>query len=129
MPARRLIRRPAGAQPPPLGASGEELALDHLRGRGYRIVARDVRSRLGQIDLVAKHGPTLVFVEVKTRAGTAFGLPQEAVGRAKERRLRLLGSAYLQRHPHRGPVRFDVIGLTVIDGRLVRLEHIENALS
>jgi len=99
-----------------------------LRGLGYRIVARDVRTPLGQLDLIARDGATLVFVEVKTRAGTGFGLPQEAVGSQKIRKLQQLAAYYLRRHPHAGPVRFDVIGLTLEDGRTMRLEHIKNAI-
>jgi putative endonuclease len=112
----------------PLGLSGEALAEDHLRGLGYEIVARDVRTPLGQLDLVALDGKTLVLVEVKTRAGHGFGLPQEAVDAKKIRKLRQLGLYYLQRCPHRGPVRFDVVGLTVTGGRLARVDHIKNAI-
>ena len=112
----------------PLGTSGEALAEDHLRGLGYEIVGRDVRTPLGQLDLVAKDGSTLVFVEVKTRAGHAFGLPQESVDARKIRKLRQLALYYLKIRPYRGPVRFDVIGLTVADGRLVRVDHIKNAI-
>ena len=64
----------------PLGTEGEALAAEHLEGLGYRVLERDLKLPLGQIDLVALDGETLVFVEVKTRAGTSFGLPQEAVG-------------------------------------------------
>lgn len=119
---------PTPGPTPGLGTSGEELAEDHLRGLGYRIVGRDVRTGLGQLDLIAQDGPTLVFVEVKTRAGTRFGLPQESVDGHKIRKLRQLAALHLRRHPHRGPIRFDVIGLTVQDGRVVRLEHIKNAI-
>jgi putative endonuclease len=99
-----------------------------LRGLGYGIVARDVRTPIGQLDLVASDGPTLVFVEVKTRAGHGFGLPQEAVDARKIRKLRQLALYYLKQAPHRGPVRFDVIGLTVRAGRLLRVDHIKNAI-
>jgi putative endonuclease len=112
----------------PLGTSGEALAEDHLRGLGYEIVGRDVRTPLGQLDLVARDGTTLVFVEVKTRAGHGFGLPQESVDAKKIRKLRQLALYYLKMQPHRGPVRFDVVGLTVSDGRLVRVDHIKNAI-
>jgi len=112
----------------PLGISGEALAEDHLRGLGYEIVARDVRTPLGQLDLVVMDGKTLVFVEVKTRAGHGFGLPQEAVDAKKIRKLRQLGLYYLKMRPHRGPVRFDVVGLTVSRGRLARVDHIKNAI-
>lgn len=112
----------------PLGTSGEALAEDHLRGLGYEIVGQDIRSPLGQLDLVAKDGATLVFVEVKTRAGHGYGLPQESVDARKIRKLRQLALYYLKMHPHRGPVRFDVVGLTVSDGRLIRVDHIKNAI-
>ena len=112
----------------PLGLSGEALAEDHLRGLGYEIVARDLRTPLGQLDLVALDGKTLVFVEVKTRAGHRFGLPQEAVDAKKIRKLRQLGLYYLKMRPHGGPVRFDVVGLTVSAGRLARVDHIKNAI-
>ncbi|HSO93733.1 MAG TPA: YraN family protein [Candidatus Dormibacteraeota bacterium] len=111
-----------------LGASGEALAEDHLRGLGYEIVGRDVRLPVGQLDLVARDGNTLVFVEVKTRAGHGFGLPQEGVDLRKIRKLRQLALYYLKRAPHRGPVRFDVLGLTLRDGRLLRVDHIKNAI-
>lgn len=111
-----------------LGASGEALAEDHLRGLGYAIVARDVRMPVGQLDLVARDGHTLVFVEVKTRAGHGFGLPQEAVDSRKIRKLRQLALYYLKETPYRGPVRFDVVGLTVRQGKLVRVDHIKNAI-
>jgi putative endonuclease len=113
----------------PLGISGEALAEDHLRSLGYEIVGRDVRTPLGQLDLVAMDGRTLVFVEVKTRAGHGFGLPQESVDARKIRKLRQLGLYYLLKiRPHQGPVRFDVLGLTVIGGKLTRVDHIKNAI-
>src|SRR2546430_738010 len=128
----RSARAPNWKRPPlpvnPLGTSGEALAEDHLRGLGYEIVGRDVRTPLGQLDLVAKDGTTLVFVEVKTRAGHGFGLPQEAVDGRKIRKLRQLALYYLKMQRHGGPVRFDVVGLTVSDGRLVRVDHIKNAI-
>jgi putative endonuclease len=77
---------------------------------------------------VVQDGDTLVFVEVKTRAGTGFGLPQEGVGSQKIRKLQQLAAYYLQRRPHRGPVRFDVVGIVVKDGRVARLDHIKNAI-
>jgi putative endonuclease len=83
---------------------------------------------LGQLDLVARDGGTLVFVEVKTRAGHGFGLPQESVDARKIRKLRQLALYYLKMRPHRGPVRFDVIGLTMREGRLSRVDHIRNAI-
>ena len=112
----------------PLGISGEALAEDHLRGLGYQIIGRDVRTPLGQLDLVAMDGPTLVFVEVKTRAGHRFGLPQEAVDARKIRKLRQLGLYYLKIRSRQGPIRFDVVGLTMTNGRLAQVDHIKNAI-
>src|SRR5207244_5932121 len=108
---------PNGKPPPlpvkPLGVTGAALSEDHLRGLGYALVDRAIRTPLGQLDLVVLDGKTLVFVEVKTRAGHGFGLPQEAVDARKIRKLRQLGLYYLKMRPHRGQVRFDVVGLTV----------------
>lgn len=70
-----------------------------------------------------------MFVEVKTRAGHGFGLPQESVDARKIRKLRQLALYYLKMRPHRGPVRFDVVGLTISNGRLERLDHIKNAIT
>ena len=111
-----------------LGTSGEALAEDLLRGLGYAIVGRDVRTPLGQLDLVVRDGGTLVFVEVKTRTGYAFGLPQEAVDARKIRKLRQLAAYYLKLNPHHGAVRFDVVGLTIRDGRVRRVDHVRNAI-
>jgi len=91
-------------------------------------VARDVRTPLGQLDLVVLDGSTLVFVEVKTRTGHGYGLPQESVDARKIRKLRQLALYYLKMRPHRGPVRFDVVGLTVRAGRLERVDHVKNAI-
>lgn len=114
--------------PNPLGISGEALAADHLQALGYTIVGSDVRTPLGQLDLVALDGKTLVFVEVKTRAGHRYGLPQEAVDARKIRKLRQLALYYLKMRPHTGPIRFDVVGLTVSAGRLARIDHVKNAI-
>ena len=75
-----------------VGHAGEVAALAYLKEQGFRILARDWRSRLGQIDIVAEDGDTLVLVEVKARRGTAFGTPEEAVTLSKQRRLRRLAA-------------------------------------
>ncbi len=112
-----------------LGAEGELLAKDFLRQLGYRIVAADHRSALGQVDLIARHGGTLVFVEVKTRAGTGFGAPAEGVGPWKRRKLMQLAAAYARRVRHRGPYRVDVVSITALPGAAPRIEHIKNAIA
>ena len=101
----------------------------YLRRHGMRIVGRRVRTKLGELDLVAVDGRTVVFVEVKTRQSAEHGHPAEAVDRAKQRRLTRLATAYLKRHRllnHHA--RFDVVAVTWPDGeRKPRIEHIRNA--
>ena len=94
-----------------LGRRGERRAAWFYRLRGYAIVARNVRLRHGEIDLVVRRGRTLAFVEVKTRQSIAAGEGFEAVGSAKQLRLVSLASEFLTRHPHDGTIRYDVVSL------------------
>ena len=70
-----------------LGDRGEEAAAKFLANKGYKILARQFRTPLGELDLVARDGGTLVFVEVKTRRSLRFGLPSDAVGVTKQRKI------------------------------------------
>jgi putative endonuclease len=113
-----------------VGAAGEAAALEHLRAAGMSILSRDWRCRLGQIDVVALDGDTVVVVEVKARSGVRFGLPQEAVDARKQRKLRMLAEAYLGATGRQAqPVRIDVVGL-LLDGALcvVSCEHVRDAV-
>ena len=122
------------------GRRGEELAARHLEHHGWRIVARNHRTREGEIDLIATRRGTLAFCEVKTLvargAPPASGPdhPLECIGPAKRIRLRRLARAWLaQQQPGRGPprncIRLDVIGVLIApDGTLLRLDHLEGAL-
>lgn len=93
-----------------LGRRGEDAAARHLEANGYRILHRRWRARCGEIDLVALDGETLVFVEVKARSGTAAGLPGEAVGPLKQRRLARVADVYLLGHEgEERECRFDVV--------------------
>ena len=95
-----------------LGEIGENLACDELRRRGYAIVARRYRRRGGEIDIVATDGPTIVFVEVKTRAGTEFGRGAEAITWTKRRRMTAVATDFLARHGLTDrPCRFDVVSI------------------
>ena len=102
-----------------LGKSGEDLACDELLRRGYAIVDRRYRTRAGEIDVVARDGPALVFVEVKTRRSSRCGLPADAVTRRKRRRIVLMASDYLaRRRPRASSCRFDVVSVIIDhDGR------------
>ena len=110
------------------------MAARFLKKKGYRIVARSHRSAIGELDLVAvdprdRRGPTLVFVEVKTRSGQSAGFPEEAVGREKQRKLSKLAVQYRVRYQlMETPARFDVIAvLWQADSRKPEVTHIEDA--
>ena len=107
-----------------LGKTGEDLACAELRRRGYAILARRYRTRLGELDIVAREGDTLVFVEVKARATLRFGNPGEAVGWRKQRQLVLMARDFLARSClWRVPCRFDVVAVLVPqDGAAPRVE-------
>jgi putative endonuclease len=115
-----------------LGRIGEDLALAHLRRRGFELVARNHRTRHGEIDLIVCDGETLVFAEVKTRRETNAGRePWEALHPRKRRQVRRMASAFLaevDERPRVAGLRCDAIGI-VIDpqGRLVSLDHLEGA--
>jgi putative endonuclease len=115
-----------------LGRIGEDLALAHFERLGYDLVARNHRTRFGEIDLIVHDAATstLVFCEVKTRRAGP-GSPWDALGTAKREQVRRMALAYLAEVHHRPRaenLRFDAVGV-VIDarGRLVRLDHLEGA--
>jgi putative endonuclease len=109
------------------GKTGEDLACRELERRGYAIVARRYRRRGGELDIIAKDGPTLVFVEVKAREGSACGAPAEAVTPPKQRRIARLALDYLARHRLLdAPCRFDVVSIHVVQGHAT-IEVFQNA--
>jgi putative endonuclease len=122
-----------GSAPDPrraLGAAGERLAAAHLERLGYAVLARNARTRRGEIDLIVHAPGRLVFVEVKTRrASGRAGTPFEAVGPRKQAQVRRVAAAWLgevSERPYAAELRFDVIGITVDGaGRLLALEHRE----
>jgi putative endonuclease len=118
-----------------LGALGERLARDHLEARGFEIVDANFRTRLGELDVVARDERFLVFCEVKTRIrrGEPGPLgPFAAIGSRKRRRLRLMAREWLSARSVNGrrppEIRFDAIGIEIApSGQLVGLEHLEDA--
>lgn len=112
-----------------LGRWGEELALAHLTAAGMQVLDRNWRCAEGELDAVAREvDGTVVFVEVKTRAGTGFGLPAEAVGPVKQRKLRVLASRWLAEHPTgRSGLRFDVVGIVRRPGEEPVVTHLRGA--
>jgi putative endonuclease len=104
------------------GKMGEDLAVRELERRGYAVIARRWRCSRGEIDIVARDGETLVFVEVKARDGADFGGGAEAITDAKRRRLVRLALEYLSRERSADrPCRFDVIAVDVSDTPAVTL--------
>lgn len=110
------------------GQEGEAAAEAFLIRRGYRIIARNLRSSVGELDLVAEDGPTLVFVEVKARRTGQFGGALYAVHERKQRKLIRLAAQFLARHHwSRRSCRFDVVLLQESGPGPARIEHICNA--
>ena len=110
-----------------LGKRGEDAAAAYLIDKGYLIVSRNYRRRSGEIDIICKDGNCYVFIEVKTRQGTYFGDPIEAVTVHKQRQIRRTALDYLTRKNLLDiPVRFDVIGIMLTDGR-TDITHIIDA--
>jgi len=109
------------------GKLGEELAADFLRQHGFQVIAQNVRCPLGEIDLVARDGKTLVFVEVKSRFVRGYGVPEELVSHAKQRRLTRLARWYLkQNRLENRPARFDVVAISWQDAE-PQIKWIANA--
>jgi len=112
-----------------LGQRGEHEAARFLKQQGYKIVARGDRAVLGELDLVAVDGRTIVFVEVKTRESQEAGHPAEAVDAEKQRRLSRVALAFLRRHELlEYPARFDVVAITwPRAAKRPTIEHIRHA--
>ena len=105
------------------GQQGEEQAARFLQDKGYKILARNFSTPQGELDLVATHQDTLIFVEVKARAYTAFGGPLAAVTLPKQKRVALAAQQFIKiKSPKFDRIRFDVV--CILPGKL---EHIENA--
>ena len=110
-----------------LGARGEEIAVRYLRERRFKIIERNFTTPLGEIDIIARNGRTLAFVEVKTRSSPAFGSPAEAVGSRKQHQIIKAANWFLASGRGRGlQPRFDVIAVLVRAGQ-VDVEHIPAA--
>lgn len=108
-----------------LGKEGEQAAADYLKERGFRILDRNWRCADGEIDIVAVERHSLVVCEVKTRSGTRYGTPLEAVGRVKRARLRRLAVQWLNAHGARfDQIRIDVLGLLYEDSGGFTIEHV-----
>mgnify|MGYP003958302393 FL=1 len=110
------------------GAAGEQIACDFLQELGYRIVERNHRTRLGELDIIAEYEEFLVFCEVKTRKGRGGPHPSLSVTTKKIAKLRQLGEFYLSlMHLTHMQPRFDVIAIQLVDGKPPNIDHFINA--
>lgn len=126
---RRWLATRLGLSPRSLGELGERAAARYLEARGFTIVARSHRDKLSEIDLIAVEGRTVVFVEVKTRASTDHGRPEEAVDRDKQQRLTRAALAFLKKKGLlKHAARFDVVAIVWPDDKSPpAITHFRNA--
>lgn len=126
MDGTRIEDRPArGSDNRALGDRGEAIAAEYLAAQGFRILERNWRTRHGELDIVAREHRTVVAVEVKTRSGTGYGTPLEAITARKAARLRrLLLDWRRARSAHGLELRIDAVGITLLPGAAPRIDHL-----
>ena len=109
------------------GKLGEDIAEKFLREKGYQIITRNFKTKYSEMDLIAKKDNSLIFVEVKTRAGDNFGSPEEAINKRKRRRLKRAAQAFTAFHHWEGPFRIDAVCIVLDkEGEIHRLRHYQN---
>ncbi len=110
------------------GQLGEKLAAEFLTKNGFEILARNFRCGKNEIDVIAKKGAVIAFVEVKTRKGHQFGHPAEAITRAKQNELAKAAECYLRKFPNSADLyRFDVMAITISHNHEPEILFIEDA--
>lgn len=110
------------------GRWGEQAAAQHLQAQGYTILAHNLRTEYGEIDLLASKDGLLIFVEVKARRSQRFGHPEEAVTPAKQAHLIAAAQAYMQSQPAHTDWRIDVVSIYQSPGHSPEIIHLENAV-
>jgi putative endonuclease len=112
------------------GQQGEQMAAQFLLRQGYRIAQQNYRCREGEIDIIAWDGPTLVFIEVKTKGQTTFGAPQAMVHGHKQKKMVHVAMVYVQRHRLQDVnLRFDVVAITLFPGAPPEVTHVLGAFT
>jgi len=95
-----------------IGSIGEDMAVEFLKSRGVKILERNYQNRFGEIDIIGREDNTLLFIEVKYRKNESFGYPLEAVGFAKQEKIRKMARFFLnENHYYHYNIRFDCIGI------------------
>lgn len=111
------------------GKIGEEIAKKYLEEKGYKIIEQNYKTKYAEIDLVAKKGNELIFVEVRTKKGENFGTPEETINSKKKRKLWGNAKAYTVWNKWQGPYRVDAICIILrYDNSIERLNHYENII-
>jgi putative endonuclease len=111
-----------------VGRYGEQVAVDYLVDQGMRLLDRNWRCSVGEIDAILRDGDTLVFAEVKTRRNDQFGVPADAIGHAKRARMRRLATIWLAQSRLRSPhVRFDLVSVRPQRAGAADVEHLRGA--
>ncbi len=111
-----------------VGRYGEDIAAAWLSEHGYVIIERNYRRRFGEVDIIAKQGEYLVFIEVKTRSSSRFGTPFDAVTVKKQQQLSRIADDYLLHHGQANTLcRFDVLAVSLESGKPPRVDIIVNA--
>ena len=110
-----------------LGRTGEDLATQLLQKNHYKILGRNIKLPFGEIDILAQEKKTIVLVEVKTKRGRLFGLPQDMVHAHKQHKLRQLAGWLTQQYPEQ-VIRVDVVAVDLENPALPSIEHLENVL-
>ena len=112
------------------GQRGEQMAVQFLQRQGYRIAQQNYRCRGGEIDIIAWDGPTLVFIEVKTKGQTTFGAPQAMVHGPKQKKIVHVAMVYIQQHRLQDVnLRFDVVAITLLPGVPPEVTHVPGAFT
>ena len=109
-----------------LGVKGEITALDFLQLKGYTVLEINWRFGHAEVDIIAKHNNTIIFVEVKTRSTEHFGYPESSVDAAKQKNLALAADEYLERNSIEMDVRFDIVSIVMKQDK-PDIHHIEDA--
>lgn len=111
------------------GKIGEDIARKYLDKKGYKIVEQNYKTKYAEIDLVAKKGNEIVFVEVRTKKGENFGTPEETIDKRKLRKLWGNARAYTARKKWQGPYRVDAVCIVLkYDNSMERINHYENII-
>ncbi|HXS37971.1 MAG TPA: YraN family protein [Flavipsychrobacter sp.] len=109
------------------GIKGEEIAGNFLLKNGYAILQRNWCFGKKEVDIIAKKGDILIFIEVKTRSNFDFGFPEEAVTAKKQSFLKIAAEAYIEANPEHNTIRFDIISVLLDRGNIKEILHFEDA--